>query len=142
MFVLRKDTQIGVRGDAHADLLEVQAGLALAARPEIDPGDPMAFCHNFVGEIELAVKFECSSLNGECARGRPRLGSLVHDPHSGAELGQPQRQDEAGRAGSGYQDIASLHPGSANQIGRTDFQIQRNKIQAGRNKIKVTHLYF
>ena len=56
MFVLRKDAQKGVRGQADADLLEVQARLAFASRPEVDRGNFTRSCDDGVGEIELAVE--------------------------------------------------------------------------------------
>jgi hypothetical protein len=107
VLVLRKDAQIRVRGQAHANVLEVEAGLALAARPKVYGGNLMRSRDNGAGKIELPVEFERAGLNGERARGRARLGGLVDDPHARAELGQPKGEDKAGRTGANDQDIAS-----------------------------------
>ena len=55
MLVLGKDAQIGVRGHANAGLLEVEAGLALAARPKVYRRNLMRSRDNGVGKIELPV---------------------------------------------------------------------------------------
>ena len=135
VFVLRKDAQRGVRGQADADLLEVYARLAFATRPKVDRGNFTRSCDDGVGEIELAVKLERAGLNGERARGGPRLGGLVHDSHPGPELGQPEGEDKAGRTGADYQDIASFHLRLLNS-GATKSKSGATKSKARRNKIK------
>ena len=44
-------------------------------------------------------------MNRERARGRAGLNRLVDDTHLDAELGEPERQDETGRAGADDQNI-------------------------------------
>ena len=138
MLVLGKDAQIGVRGHANAGLLEVEAGLALAARPQVYGRNLMRSRDNGVGEIELSIELERAGLNGERARGCARLGGLVHDPHPGSEPGQPKGEDKAGWTGANDQDIACLHVRLLKiQARRNQIQIGRNKIQAERNKNKI-----
>src|SRR4029077_16345637 len=64
--------------------------------------------HN-VGKVELAVEFEGTCLYRERARGRARLRRFVDDTHLDAEPGEPERQDEPGRAGGDAQDISVQH---------------------------------
>ena len=150
VFVLREDAQIGVRGQADADLLEVYARLAFAARPKIDCGNFTRSCDNGVGEIELPVKLERAGLNGERARGRARLGGLVHDSRPHPELGQPQGEDKPGRTGADHQNVTSFHlrllnsgatksksGATKSKRGATKSKAGRNKNQASRNKIQT-----
>ena len=69
----------------------------------------MAALDHGVGEVELAVEFERARLNGQGARGRAGLRRLVDDAHLDAELGEPERQDETGRAGADDQNIRIHH---------------------------------
>ncbi len=67
---------------------------------------------NGVGKIELTVELERAGLNCERSRGRARFISLVHDSHSGAELCQPEGQDEAGWASADLIVASSSKPHS------------------------------
>ncbi len=59
-----------------------------------------------------AVELEGARLDRECPRRRPRLGRLVDDPDPRAELGQDDREDEAGRPGADDQHVDGVidHP--------------------------------
>jgi hypothetical protein len=61
--------------------------------------------HHEVSEVELPVELEGARMNGERARGGARFRRLVDDAHLDTELGEPKRQDEAGRAGTDDQNI-------------------------------------
>ena len=109
VLVLRKDPQRGVRAQADADLLEGDARRLPAARPKVDRGNLVGSFDNGVGKIELTVELERAGLNCKRSRGRAGFAGLIHDPHSCAELCQPEGQDEAGWAGADHQNVATRH---------------------------------
>jgi hypothetical protein len=109
MLVLREDLQEGIGGQIFADRRKRDACCPLTPYPHIDRGHFVAVFHHKVGEVELPVEFEGTRLNRQGTRGRAGLGRFVDDTHLDTELGEPQRQDEAGRAGiirESYHDVA------------------------------------
>ena len=120
MLVLGKDLQEGVWRQVGADLRERDACPPIALDPEADGGNLVPVGEHEIGEIELAIEFEGPRMNGEGAGGRAGLGGLVDDAHLDPELGQPQRQNQAGRSGADNKDIAARHavlPGTSLPMG-------------------------
>ena len=109
VLVLREDFEKGIGGQILADGLEGKPRRRFALHPQIDRGNLVAVLHHELGEVELPVEFEGTRLNRQSTRGRAGLRRLVDDAHLDAELGQPQRQDEAGRAGADDQNVAVHH---------------------------------
>jgi hypothetical protein len=109
VLILRKDLQERVRSQISANLLERDARFRLPFDPEPDGRDFMAMDDYEIGEIKLAIKFECSRMNSERAGGRAGLGGLVDDAYFDAELGQPERENQACRSSADDQDLAACH---------------------------------
>ena len=105
VLVLREDLQEGIGGQILADGREGEPRRRFALHPQIDRGNLVAVLHHEVGEVELPVEFEGTRLNRQGARGRAGLRRLVDDAHLDAELGEPERQDEAGRSGTDDQNV-------------------------------------
>src|SRR2546429_7446033 len=98
MLVLRKDLQESVGSQIRADLRERNARPGLALDPEPNGWDLVTARDNEIGEIELAVEFERARVGGERARRRAGLSRLVDDAQLHSQLGQPEREDQTGRA--------------------------------------------
>ena len=98
MLVLWKYLEKWVRRLIGPDRLEGHTGGLLALDPQIDGRDLVAGFDDRVGEIELAIEFERARLDRKGARCRAWLRRPVNQSHLNAKLGEPQRQDEAGRA--------------------------------------------
>src|SRR5215831_5516611 len=109
MLVLRKDLQEGVGSQIRADLLERNARPGFALDPQPNGRDLVTARDNEIGKIELAIEFERARVDGERTRRRAGLGSLVDDAQLHSELGQPEREDEAGGPGADNEDIALWH---------------------------------
>src|SRR6266481_731265 len=109
VLVLREDLQEGIGGQIFADGLKGKSCRRLALHPQIDRRHLVAMLHHKVGKVELAVEFEGTCLNRERARGRAGLRRFVDDTHLDAEPGEPERQDEPGRAGADDQNISVQH---------------------------------
>src|SRR5260370_38326679 len=109
MLILRKDLQERVRRQSCSNLLERHARLRLPFDPEPDRWDLVAMGDHEIGQIELTIKFESASMNGERAGGRAGLGRRVDDAYFDAELGQPEREDQACRSSADDQDLAARH---------------------------------
>src|SRR5215831_14886845 len=109
MLVLRKDLQEGVGSQIRADLLERNARPGFALDPQPNGRDLVTARDNEIGKVELAVEFERARVDGERTRRRAGLGSLVDDAQLHSELGQPEREDEAGGPGADNEDIALWH---------------------------------
>jgi len=92
-----------------ADLLERDARAPIAFDPKADSGNLVAVSEHEIGEIELTIKFEGPSMNGEGAGSRAGLGGFVDDSHLDPELGQPERQNQAGRSSADDQNVAAHH---------------------------------
>src|SRR6266496_1045937 len=107
MLVLREDLQEGVGRQVRADRLERQACRRLTLDPEIHRGNPVALLDHRVGKVELAIEFERSRLNRQCARGGTGLCRFVDDAYLDSELGEPERQNEARGAPADDQDVAA-----------------------------------
>ena len=107
MLVLRKDLQEGIGRQVRAD--GARTAMRAAASPfthRLTAGTLWPRGDHGLGEIELPVELERARLDRQRPRGRAGLGRLVDDAHLDAELGQPKRQDEAGRAGADDQNVA------------------------------------
>ena len=87
---------------------EVECAFRLAADPEVDGRQPCGRVRSTASvEVKLTVEFQCPRLHRQRARGGAGLRGLVDNPHSDAELGQPQRQNQPGRASADDQHIAA-----------------------------------
>jgi hypothetical protein len=109
VLVLRKDVQEGVRRQVGADGVERHARGGFSLHPKIDGGNMVSLGDHCVCEIELPVEFERSGLHRQSARGRSRLGGLVNNAHLDAELCQPKRQYQTGRACADDQNLTLGH---------------------------------
>src|SRR6266404_8175012 len=109
MLILRKDLQERVRRQSCSNLLERHARLRLPFDPEPDGWDLVAMGDHEIGQIELTIKFESASMNGERAGGRAGLGGLVDDAYFDPELGQPERENQACWSSADDQDVATRH---------------------------------
>jgi len=58
-----------------------------------------------VGNPQLTVEFERARMNHHCPRGRARTSRLIDDAAVYAKALEPERQDQAGRAGADYEDL-------------------------------------
>ena len=90
----------------------VSNGTRAAFRPStqrLTPGTLWPSSENLAGEVELAVEFKRSRLDGEGTGGRPRRFGLVDDANLHALFGQPKGKDQTSRTSAGNQDIAALH---------------------------------
>jgi hypothetical protein len=105
VLVLGEDLQKGIGRHAGSQRAQRNRRLAHALDPEIARKDLMPPGDDGVREIELPVEFERAGLHGDGARGRPRLGGLVDDPDLDAQLRQPKRQHEPGRARARDQNV-------------------------------------
>ncbi|MNQ51970.1 hypothetical protein D3C85_659710 [compost metagenome] len=109
VLVLRENFQERVGCQSLADLGQWQVRHGFTLDPEVGSRHPMAVLHNRVGQPELSIQFQRPRLDSQCP-GRGAWGrGLVDNPHAHAQLAQPQRQDQAGRAGADDQHIASVH---------------------------------
>jgi hypothetical protein len=64
---------------------------------------------NTFGDTDLLVQLKCTGMHHQCARGGTRFGCLVDDAHAHTQTLEPKRQDQAGRSGTGDQDIGLRH---------------------------------
>ena len=102
--VLRKDEREGERGQTLSDHDPKAAVRPCALNPEVGRRNLDATLDEWLGHLELSVKLQRASRDGQGTRGRSRLGRLVDDTHGNAEPGQPERQHEPGGAGPDDQD--------------------------------------
>jgi hypothetical protein len=110
MLVLRKDHQERVRRQIAADVGEVEMGLRLAPGPKVDGRHLVAALDHAPVDVKLTIEFERARLHRKGARGRAGLLVPVDNAHPDPEPCQPQRQNQAGRAGARNQHIAAhLH---------------------------------
>ena len=133
VLVLRENAQIRVRGHPDADLLEVYARLALAARPKIDRGNLMRPLRQRRRRDRAAGRARASGPERERARGRPRLGGLVHDPHFTPSLvSQSARTRPVGPAPT-IRTSQAFMSGSLSPAQRNQNRPQRNQNPAQQN---------
>src|ERR1700722_208914 len=109
MLVLGKDLQEGKGRQIGAALLDGDARPRLAFDPKSDGGNLVTAGTHEIGEVELAIELEGPRMHGQGAGGRAGLGGLVDDADPDPELGQPERQDQAGRSGADNQYVAAHH---------------------------------
>ena len=109
MPILRKDMQEGIGREIRTDGFEGKARRRFALHPQIDRRNRVPMGHHGIGEVELAIEFERPRLHGQGTGGRAGLGSLVDDADPDPELGQPERENQAGRSGADNQNVDASH---------------------------------
>jgi len=77
--------------------------------PKIHGAEAKTLAKDVVSQAQLLIKFERSSLHGERARRRPRLGRRVDDAHADAELFEQQGQPQTRRARADHQHLCGAH---------------------------------
>ena len=96
MRILRKVENEGETSQSLPDVAEGDTGYLSAPGPEIHARHDDATGDDLVGEAELPVELQRSSMNAEGARDRRHILRLVDDAEAHTEPGEPQREREAG----------------------------------------------
>ena len=109
MLVLRKDERVGIRADARVHVGEHGARGPAPSNPEIRGGNGAAAIDNGLRQRELTVQLEGTRLHGKGPRRRAGLRRFVHNAHPNAELCEPKRQHQTGRAGANDQNGIVAH---------------------------------
>ena len=111
VLILGEDQQVREGAQSLAYVAEVGTSCRLAAHPDVDGRELEAAVDDLVRKTDLAIELERTRVHRERARRGPRLGRLVDDPDVGAHALEPERQDQAGRAGADDENLrrASRH---------------------------------